>query len=211
MSVLVHLKLYILRFIFVILVPVFVVFFMNNFWNVLFPSLVKFCDYFGRFVCAFCLYLELILDLSINIIKSFYANLGVTKDGRELTQEEMETGVSVTRVRNRKKTSIMMQNGNGENGDFIEDDEYFDEEDEEEYFSEDYDSEFDEDDYYDDDAEIVDLSRRASRFKFDSRGRKIGLRGRGNHPRLQGRFRRKYCGHKPGTEEYERAKLGRSR
>ena len=102
-----------------------------------------------------------------------------------------------------------------------QDDEYFDEEDEDEYFSDEdgsfYSDDYDEeDDYYDDDAEIVDMSRRTSRYKFDSRGRKIGMRGGGGgHPRMrmaQARFRRKFCGHgKPGSEDYERAKLERSR
>lgn len=149
-------------------------------------------------------------------------SLGVTADGRSLTQEEMESGVAVTRVsRNSIRQQRQSINGGGqgfEDGFDENDEEYYSDE---EYISgEDYDSdEYDEeDDYFDDDAEIIDVSRNGQRYRFDSRGRKIGIRGRGpggrgsNHPKLSQRYRRKFCGHgKPGSEEYERAKLGRSR
>ena len=90
----------------------------------------------------------------------------------------------------------------------VDEGEFLDEADED-VFSDDF---SDDDDYYsdsddyDDDAEVIDVGSRRSRF--NSKGRKGGMRGRmSNNPRL----RRKFCGHgKPGSEEYERnrAKLG---
>lgn len=121
-------------------------------------------------------------------------------------------------------------NGNGEFFDEEDEDEYSDDD---EYYDDDYD-EYDEygeeyGDEYDDNAEVVDVSgsRRGgpSRFRFDAKGRKIGLtrggppggrggRGGGNPKvaEMRERYRRKFCGHggNPGSEETEqsRAKFG---
>ena len=141
------------------------------------------------------------------------------------------TRVARNSISERRKKSSVLTNGvaNGGLGTGGGNEDFFDEDDEEYYEDEDdeyFDEEFDGEEYYDeydeeyDDAEVVDVaSRRGSRFKFDSKGRKIGVRGGpggrggGGNPKLaqvRERFRRKFCGHN-GQEEYEqsqRAKFG---